>query len=114
MFNELKTYINNRITLAKYDLIDSVSNMLASGIYILIISVFALFLLLLGSFAVGFILGNYFNNIGYGFLTVTGFYFIVMLLCLLFRKKLKLFLTNIAIENAMEAMSNQEDDDDEE
>lgn len=111
MFNELKTYINNRITLTKYDLIDSVSNMLASGIYVLILAVFALFLLLLGSLALGFILGGYFNDTGLGFLTVTGIYFIVMVLCLLFRKKLKLFLTNIAIENAMEAMSNQDDDD---
>ncbi len=111
MFNDLKTYINNRITLTKYDLIDSVSNMLASGIYVLIIAVFALFLLLLGSLALGFILGSYFDDIGLGFLTVTGIYFVVMVLCLLFRKKLKLFLTNIAIENAMEAMSNQDDDD---
>ena len=111
MFNELKVYINNRITLAKYDLVDSLSNMLASGIYILIIAVFSLFILLLGSLALGFILGGYFNDIGLGFLTVTGIYFVVMVLCLLFRKKLKLFLTNIAIENAMEAMSNQDDDD---
>ena len=112
MFNDLKSYINNRITLTKYDLIDSVSNMLASGIYVLIIAVFALFLLLLGSLALGFILGSYFNDTGLGFLTVTGIYFFVMVLCILFRKKLKLFLVNITIENAMEAMSNQDDDED--
>ena len=105
MFNELKVYINNRITLAKYDLVDSLSNMLASGIYILIIAVFGLFLLLLGS---------YFDNTGLGFLIVTGIYFLVMVFCLLFRKKLKLLLTNIAIANAMEAMSNQDDDEDDE
>ncbi|GGE96926.1 Putative Holin-X, holin superfamily III [Chishuiella changwenlii] len=114
MFNELKTYINNRITLAKYDLVDSLSSMLAGGIYILIISVFALFLLLLGSLALGFILGSYFDDTGLGFLTVTGIYFMVMVLCILFKKKVKLILTNIAIENAMEAMLNQDDDDDEE
>ena len=112
MFNDLKSYINNRITLTKYDLIDSVSNMLASGIYVLIIAVFALFLLLLGSLALGFILGGYFNDTGLGFLTVTGIYFLMMVLSILFRKKLKLFLVNITIENAMEAMSNQDDDED--
>ncbi|MEG0931529.1 phage holin family protein [Algoriella sp.] len=114
MFNELKVYINNRITLAKYDLVDSLSNMLAGGIYILIIAVFGLFLLLLGSLALGFILGSYFDNTGLGFLIVTGIYFLVMVFCLLFRKKLKLLLTNIAIANAMEAMSNQDDDEDDE
>ena len=112
MFNELKIYINNRITLAKYDLVDSLSNMLASGIYVLIIAVFSLFLLLLGSLALGFILGSYFNDTGLGFLTVTGIYFFVMVLCILCRNKLKLFLINITIENAMEAMSNQDDDED--
>ena len=114
MFNELKVYINNRITLAKYDLVDSLSNMLASGIYILIIAVFSLFLLLLGSLALGFILGGYFNDNGLGFLIVTGIYLLVMFFCLLFRNKLKLLLTNIAITNAMEAMSNQDDDEDDE
>lgn len=113
MFNELKTYINNRITLAKYDLIDSLSSMLAGGIYVLIISVFALFLLLLGSLALGFILGSYFDDTGLGFLTVTGIYLLVMLLCILFRKKVKLLLTNLAIQSAMEAMLNQDDDEDE-
>uniref|UniRef100_UPI0028A6D6B7 hypothetical protein n=1 Tax=Empedobacter sp. TaxID=1927715 RepID=UPI0028A6D6B7 len=78
----------------------------------LIIAVFSLFILLLGSLALGFILGGYFNDIGLGFLTVTGIYFLMMVFSILFRKKLKLFLTNIAVENAMEAMSNQEDDED--
>ncbi|WP_413533508.1 phage holin family protein [Empedobacter brevis] len=112
MFNELKIYINNRITLAKYDLVDSLSNMLASGIYVLIIAVFSLFLVLLGSLALGFILGSYFDNTGLGFLAVTGIYLLMMVLSILFRKKLKLFIVNITIENAMEAMSNQDDDED--
>jgi len=64
--------------------------------------------------AFGFILGSYFNDTGLGFLTVTGIYLLVMILCVLFRKKLKLFLTNIAIENAMEAMSNHDDDEEDE
>jgi uncharacterized oligopeptide transporter (OPT) family protein len=113
MFKDLKVYINNKITLAKYDLVESLSNMLAGGIYILIVAVFGLFLLLLGSIAAGFLLGSYFNNIGIGFLTVTGIYLLIMIFCLLFRKKVKLLLTNIAIANAMEAMSNLDEDDDE-
>ncbi|WP_313376364.1 hypothetical protein [Chishuiella sp.] len=114
MFKELKNYINNRISLAKYDLVDSLSSMLASGIYVLILSVFTLFLLLLGSLALGFILGNYFNDTGLGFLSVTGIHLCIMVLCILFKKNIKLFLTNIAVENAMEAMNNQDDDENEE
>lgn len=114
MFGDLKTYINQRITLTKYEIVDSTSNMLAGGVYVLIIAVSLLFLILLGSIATGFLLGHYFDSYGLGFLAVTGIYFIFLLLCILFRKKLKLFLANVAVENAMNALTNQDDDDDEE
>ncbi len=114
MFKDLKTYINNRITLTKYEIVDSTSHMIAAGIYGLIMAVFALFLLLLGSIAIGFILGQVFDNNGLGFLAVTGLYFLFMLLGIVFRKKVKLIFTNIAIESSMNALTNQDDDDDEE
>ena len=113
MFGDLKTYINQRITLTKYEIVDSTSSMLAGGVYVLIIAVSLLFLVLLGSIAAGFLLGNYFENNGLGFLAVTGIYFLFSAACLVFRKQLKLFLANIAVENAMNALSNQDDDDDE-
>jgi len=113
MFGDLKTYINQRITLTKYEIVDSTSNMLASGIYALIIAVSVLFLILLGSIALGFIIGSYFENYGLGFLTVTGIYLLFLILCLLFRKNFKVFLANIAVENAMNALTNQDDEDDE-
>ncbi len=111
MFNELKTYINNRIKLTKLDILDSVSHMLASGIYALILGVFFLFLLLLGSLALGFILGSYFDDVGLGFLAITGVHLLVMVLAILFRKRIKLMLVNFAIDNAMEAISKEEEDD---
>ncbi|WP_322969566.1 phage holin family protein [Faecalibacter sp. LW9] len=111
MFRDLKTYINQRITLAKYDIVDSTSNMLAGGIYVLILAVSLLFLILLGSIAAGFLLGNYFDNNGLGFLAVTGSYFLFLILCIVFRNKLKLMIANIAVQNAMSALINDEDDD---
>lgn len=114
MFGDLKTYINQRITLTKYEIVDSTSNMLASGVYALILAVSMLFFILLGSIAVGFIIGKHLDNYGYGFLIVTGIYLLFLALCLLFRKQLKLFLANIAVESAMNALTNQDDDDEEE
>lgn len=113
MFKDLKTYINNRITLTKYEIVDSTSHMIAAGVYGLIMAVFALFLLLLGSIAIGFILGQVFDNNGIGFLAVTGLYLLFMIVSLLLRNKIKLLLTNIAIEASMNAITNQDDDDDE-
>jgi hypothetical protein len=114
MFGDLKTYINQRITLAKYDIVDSTSNMLAGGVYVLILAVSLLFLILLGSIAAGFLLGNYFENNGLGFLAVTGSYFLFLILCIIFRNNLKLFIANIAVQNAMNALTNDDDDEDDE
>lgn len=110
MFNDLKIYINNRISLTKLDILDSVSHMLASGIYALILGMFSMFLILLGSLAIGFTLGSYFDNTGLGFLVITGIHLFVMLLCFLFRKRIKLMLVNFTIANAMEAISKEEDE----
>ncbi|MBS7332121.1 MAG: phage holin family protein [Weeksellaceae bacterium] len=114
MFSDLKSYVNQRITLTKYEFVDSMSNMFASGIFAIIVAAAFLFLILLGSLATGFLLGDYFNNYGYGFLAVTGLYFLFLILCLIFRKNLKNLLADIAVESAMNAMSNQDEDDDEE
>lgn len=110
MFEELKNYINKRITLTKYEIVDFTSNMLAGGLYALIIATSLIFLILLGSIAVGFLLGNYFNNYGFGFLIVTAFYFLFILFVILFRKSIKLFLANIAVESAMSALANHEEE----
>lgn len=114
MFGDLKTYINQRITLTKYEIIDSTSNMLAGGIFAIVIGMSVLFLILIASIAAGFMLGSYFDNYGYGFLAVTGIYLLFLALCLLFRKQIKLFLANIAVESAMNALTNQDDDDEDE
>ena len=114
MFSDLKSYVNQRITLTKYEIIDSTSNMFASGIFAIIVAGAFLFLILLGSLAAGFLLGDYFNSYGYGFLAVTGIYFLFLALCLIFRKSLKNLLADIAVESAMNAMSNQDDDDEDE
>ncbi len=111
MFGDLKNYINKRITLTKYEIVDFTSNMLAGGLYALIIATAVMFLILLGSIALGLLLGRYLNNYGYGFLVITGVYFLFILLLVIFKKQVKLFLTNIAVENAMHALANHEDED---
>lgn len=114
MFSDAKTYINNRITLTKYEILDSTSNLFASGIFAIIVVASVMFFILLLSLSIGFLLGHYFGNYGYGFLAVTGIYFIFLMLCLLFRKPLKDVLANIAVESAINAMSNSDEDEEDE
>jgi len=110
MFEELKNYINKRITLTKYEIVDFTSNMLAGTLYAFIVALALIFFILLGSIATGFLLGNYFNNYGYGFLIVSGIYLLFIVVFFLFRKSIKRFFVDIAVENAMHALSNNDDE----
>ena len=114
MFDDLKQYFNNRVSLAKLDIVDSVSNIIGSGVYSILIGVFVLMILFIGSLSAGFLIGNLFDNIGLGFLSVMGFYIVLLIVFIIFRKKITLLITDRAIETAMDALDNSDDEDDEE
>lgn len=114
MFDDLKQYINNRIAYAKLEIVDSVSNMIGAGVYGMLVGVFVLMILFIGSLAAGFLLGNWFDDTGLGFLFVLITYVVLLIVFILFRKKIQLLITNKTIEAAMEAIDNSDDDEDEE
>lgn len=114
MFDDLKLYINNRISYAKLEIVDSVSNMIGAGVFGMLVGVFVLMILFIGSLAAGFLLGNWFDDTGIGFLFVTAVYILLLVLFIIFRKKIQLMITNKTIEAAMEAIDNSDDDDEEE
>ena len=87
--------------------------MISSAVYILIMAVLGFFLLLIGSIAAGFLLGKVFDDNGLGFLAITGLYCLFLLIGILFRKKIKLSITNTAVFNSMNALTNQNKDEEE-
>ncbi len=113
MFDDLKQYINNRIAYAKLEIVDSVSNMLGAGVFGVLVGMFVMMILFLGSLAAGFLFGTWFDNIGLGFLTVMGVYLIFLVILFMFRRKIMLLITDKAVEAAMEAIDNSDDEDDE-
>lgn len=113
MFDDLKQYINNRIAYAKLEIVDSVSNMISAGVFGIIAGMFVMMILFLGSLAAGFLFGTLFDNFGYGFLAVMGIYLVFLILLFVFRKNIMLLITNKAIEAAMDAIDNSDDDEDE-
>jgi len=113
MFEDLKQYFNNRVSIAKLDIVDSVSNIIGSGVYSILVGVFVLMILFIGSLAAGFLIGNLFDNIGMGFLCVMGFYIILLIVFILLRKKITLLITDKAVEAAMDAINNSDDEDEE-
>lgn len=114
MFDDLKQYINNRITYAKLEIVDSVSNMISTGVFGILVGMFVMMILFIGSLAAGHLLGNLFNDTGLGFLAVTAVYLFFLILLFIFRKNIILMITNKAVEAAMEAIDNSDDDEEDE
>ncbi len=108
MIDYIKKYINNRIAYAKLEIVDSVSNMIGAGIFGILAGVCSLMILFIGSMAAGFLLSNWLEDMGTGFLIVMGFYILLFILFILFRRKIILLFTNNVVEAAMEAIDNSE------
>ncbi len=111
MFDDLKQYINNRIAYAKLEIVDSVSNMISAGVFGILAGMFVMMILFIGSLSAGYLLGNWFNDTGLGFLAVMGVYILFLILLLLFRRKIMNMITDKAVEAAMEAIDNSDDED---
>lgn len=108
MLNYLKKYVNYGIAYAKLEITDSVSNMIGAGVFGILVGVCSLMILFMGSIATAYLLSNLLEDLGTGFLIVMGFYVLLFVLFILFRKKIILLFTNNVVEAAMEAMDDPE------
>lgn len=110
MFDDLKEYINNRISYAKLEIVDSISNMIGGSVFGILVGMFLMLIFFTASLAFGFLLGSWFDNIGMGFLVLFVIYILLLAVLMLYRKKIVLLLTNQAVRAAMDALENTEDD----
>lgn len=113
MFDKLKEYLNDRIEYTKLEVVDLVSNMISVGVFSILIGMFFLLILIIASVAFGFLLGEWMNNDGLGFLTLFGLYLIIFILLFVYRKILILKITDRVVATAMDALDNSNDDDEE-
>jgi len=106
-FQELKVlvadYLSARIQLIKFEIFEKtakISALLFSSLVIAMLGSMVLFFL---SIALGFYLGSLFNSYGTGFLLVTGFYVLLLLPFILFRKNwIEKTIVNKIIDQLME------------
>ncbi len=110
MFDYVKKYINHCIAYAKLEVTDSVSNMIGAGVYGVFVGVCSLMVLFMGSIAGVFFLSDLLNDTATGILVLLGFYILLFILFMLFRKKIILLFTNNVVEAAMEAMDESENE----
>lgn len=98
MLGIFKEYLNKRIDLLKLKTIEKTA--LSSGeIAYMLVFVFALFFFIIFlNLGVAFLIGSCLHNNAYGFLIVSGFYFLCIPLIMSVKKSFKSKITNIVIQ----------------
>src|SRR5574343_514688 len=85
LINDLKDYANTRSTLLSYQIKKIAAELIANIGSSLIILVFAALVFLFGSFALAYFISEKYNSVFIGFASVTGIYFILLLIALLMK-----------------------------
>ncbi len=99
MLNILKEYAYKRTDLLKIEATEK-SVMLIGSITFIILTVFTvLFFVILLLFGIGFLIGAYLNNYGYGLLIVAAFYLLILILLFLKKKTIKSIVANKILES---------------
>lgn len=101
MFKSLKNYIQDQITLAKLESVESIGRIISKIAIMMVILLFSLFFLLTISFAIGYYLSSIFEKRYLGFLIVAGIYFGLIMITLLFKKNIQNIIINIVISATM-------------
>ncbi len=88
MIETIKEYASKRIDLLKIEATEKSS--LSAGIitYFVIMLVAFGFFIILFNFGIAFLIGEALGNQSYGFLIVAGFYLLIMILVMVFKKKI--------------------------
>ncbi len=82
---EFKNYIDKELDYRRLKAVEKLSKFSSSVISKLIILYLLLFILLFASIAAAFYLGNIFNSTSLGFVSIAGFYLIVLLIIILLK-----------------------------
>lgn len=102
MLNLIKEYAFKRADLLKLEATEKAVTLVGTLAVIILALFSALFFIILFLFGIGFLIGSYLNNYGYGLLIVAGFYLILMIFLYLKRKGIKNFIANKIIESIEE------------
>lgn len=113
MFNNIKEYINNKIEYTKLEALDTLSHVVSAGVFGILIGMIALLLMVIASITFGFLLGQWLDNYGLGFLILFLFYLVLLFVLFQFKKRIILFITNMVIATTMDALQNSETENDE-
>ncbi|WP_345988704.1 phage holin family protein [Chryseobacterium sp. Chry.R1] len=88
MIETLKEYASKRIDLLKIEATEKSSLSAGMITYLVILLVAFAFFIILFNFGIAFLIGKALDNYSYGFLIVAAFYLLIMILVVLFKKRI--------------------------
>jgi phosphoglycerol transferase MdoB-like AlkP superfamily enzyme len=98
LIERAENYVKTSIELAKLKAIDKFAEIISSLASIIIVSIVVGMFLMLTNLGLAFWIGEMLGNIYYGFFTMAGFYLVIALIFILFKKSmLKIPVSNIII-----------------
>ena len=98
MIDLFKEYIEKRIELIKLDATEKTLKVVGITVPFLMILVFFFFFFILLNIGLGLLIGMAIENYAYGFLILSGCYFLMIVIIFLFRNSIKNFIVNQSIK----------------
>lgn len=86
--NHLKEYFETRLELLKLQMAGSISRVTSTIIMALIVATLGITFLLFLNIAIAMLIADWLDNFFWGFLIVAGFYLVLLVLAVIFRKQL--------------------------
>ncbi len=99
MLDIIKDYAYKRADLLKLEVTEKSVTLIGTITFLVLAAFSSLFFVILLLFGIGFLIGTYLNNYGYGLLIVAGFYLLVLILLFLKRKTIKNMVANKILES---------------
>ena len=100
MFGKIKNYVQDQVALVKLEGVEALARVASKLVFVLLVSMFIMFFILLLSFAAAAYLGSIYGR-SVGFLIITGFYLVSILLLIVFRKQIQNLILNLTIAASM-------------
>lgn len=109
LVNDLKSYASLRANLVSLQIRKIAADLISSIGSNLIVVIFASFVFVFGSFALAYFIGEKYHSLFIGFISVTGIYFILLLLALILRKTIKNYISNTVISTLFKEEEHEDD-----
>ncbi len=109
LISDLKEYANSRSALLSMQIKKTAAELLANIGSSLMVILFASMVFLFGSFALAYYLSEKYNSIFIGFISVTGIYFLLLLIALILRKTIRTYISNTVISILFKEEENEID-----